>query len=93
MVLGLLNTFKRVNFALPNNNVRVPATLGTITSTARRPAGDPIRAEGEFLMKRGADIRVGRTPTRRGARRAWHGMGRDESRTGRQECLRHRVCL
>jgi Carboxypeptidase regulatory-like domain/TonB-dependent Receptor Plug Domain len=31
------NTFNRVTFALPNNNVLVPATLGTITSTAAGP--------------------------------------------------------
>ena len=31
------NAFNRVNFALPNNNVLVPATLGTITSTAAGP--------------------------------------------------------
>jgi len=31
------NTFNRVNFALPNNNVLVPATLGAITSTAAGP--------------------------------------------------------
>jgi hypothetical protein len=31
------NTFNRVNFALPSTNVLVPATLGTITSTAAGP--------------------------------------------------------
>jgi hypothetical protein len=31
------NAFNRVNFALPNNNVLVPTTLGTITSTAAGP--------------------------------------------------------
>lgn len=31
------NAFNRVNFALPNNNVMVPLTLGTITSTASGP--------------------------------------------------------
>ncbi|HTP84615.1 MAG TPA: hypothetical protein VMQ11_16810, partial [Alphaproteobacteria bacterium] len=31
------NTFNRVNFANPSNNVLVPATLGTITSAATGP--------------------------------------------------------
>jgi hypothetical protein len=31
------NAFNRVNFALPNNNVFVPSTVGTITSTAAGP--------------------------------------------------------
>jgi len=31
------NAFNRVNFALPNNNVLVPATLGAITATAAGP--------------------------------------------------------
>jgi len=31
------NAFNRVNFANPNNNVLVPATLGAITSTATGP--------------------------------------------------------
>jgi hypothetical protein len=31
------NAFNRVNFGLPNNNVMVPTTLGTITGTAAGP--------------------------------------------------------
>ena len=31
------NLFNNVNFALPNNNVLVPATLGRITSTSAGP--------------------------------------------------------
>jgi outer membrane receptor protein involved in Fe transport len=31
------NAFNRANFALPNNNVLVPATVGTITATAAGP--------------------------------------------------------
>jgi len=31
------NSFNRVNFQTPNNNVLVPATLGAITGTATGP--------------------------------------------------------
>ena len=49
----------------------------------------PILLGHKLLKKRGADTRVCRAPTHRGACLAADEKGRDESRPGRQECPRH----
>lgn len=67
----LFNTFNRVNFANPNNDVLVPRTLAAITSTSTRAACDSVRFEVKLLRS------VGRGQSRPAA------AFRRRSRTGR----------